>query len=48
MTEKMESAQKQREEMVSARTGRPVPTEKKDPQEKPAKEKKRAPKTGGK
>ncbi len=48
MTEKMESAQKQREEMVSARTGRPVPTEKKDPQEKPAKDKKRAPKTGGK
>lgn len=50
MAEKVEEAQKQRESAMSSKTGRPAPKPKAQPKlpgEKPAKDKKRGPKTGG-
>jgi len=50
MAEKLEDAQNQREAAMAAKTGKPAPKAKKNPQvpgEKPAKDKKSTPKTGG-
>jgi len=50
MAEKVEEAQQQRETAMATKTGRAVPKQKKQPEipgQKPAKEKKRGPKTGG-
>ena len=50
MAEKVEEAQRQREAAMAKKTGRPAPKyddKKKLPGQRPEKDKKRAPKTGG-